>query len=187
MNFRDAQERQQGHDENHHQDIYTLSYPQRMNHYTHHFSKYVGRLCRDYPNDEQREENLEKTIADCAIVALAAANTLDLDINSELEEMTTLEANDIESWGSEINMNSEERSVDEVHQWWSEKLAIATGKMANAMESLDHMEPVRVRDVLEENTMDIVLNLLVASDSADVGLEDLLTERWETIESNSIL
>lgn len=181
------QHQQQEHDREYHRDIYTLPYPDRMNHYILHFSKYVGRLSQDYPDDDMRGQQLEKTIADCFIVALATANTLNLNLQNELEEMFGLEEDNIDDWADMLNTSDEMMKLEELQDWLFKQLATPAGNMANAMESLDHMESVDARQIWEEETIDIVANLMIASESLNPDLEKLLEERWTEIEEQSIL
>ncbi|NHN60054.1 MULTISPECIES: hypothetical protein [Halorussus] len=183
----DLQKRQQEHDKEHHRDIFTLPYPDRMNHYVHHFSKYVGRMSRDYSDDDMRIEQIEKTLADSFIVGLAAANTLNLDLQSELEEMFGLEADGVAEWGEALNPSDEVMDSEELKEWLFTRMASPAGRMANAMESLDHMEPMNTREVLEEETVETVSNLLIAAENLGTDLEQILSDRWTKIEEESIL
>lgn len=183
----DLQQRQQEHDRDHHRDIYTLPYPERMNHYVLHFSKYVGRLSRDYAEEEQLEAQLKKTLADSFIVALAAANTLNLNLQNELEEMFGLEETELNGWAAQLNSSDETMGLEELQDWWFERMATPTGRMANALESLDHMEPVNVREILEEDTVEVISNLLIVSDNLLSDLDETLNGRWTEIEEHSIL
>lgn len=179
----DLQKRQREHDRNHHRDIYTLPYPDRMNHYVLHFSKYVGRLSQDHLEEEQ----IEKTLADSFIVAIAAANTLNIDLQAQLETMFGMEADGVEEWTDLLNQSEDDMDLDELKNWWFKQMAGPTGQMANALESLDHMESVDGRQILEENTVEIVANLLIVADSIDSDIVEVLNARWTEIEKNSIL
>lgn len=183
----EAQKRQREHDREFHQDIYTLPYPDRINHYTLHFTKYVGRLSHEYTDEEQLESQLEKTLADSFIVSIAAANTLSLDIEENLSDMFGLEAVDIEDWCNQLNQSGETMSSKEIQEWWFEHMAAPAGHMANALESLDHMESVNVRDILEENTVEIISILLIVADMSQMDLMEVAEDRWKVIEENSVL
>jgi hypothetical protein len=183
----DLQKRQQEHDKGHHRDIFTLPYPDRMNHYVLHFSKYVGRMSRDYADDDMRIQQIEKTLADSFILGLAAANTLNLDLQSELEEMFGLEADSVDEWGEALNPADDVMDSEELQDWLFERMASPAGRMANAMESLDHMEPMNTREVLEEETVEIVSDLLIAAENLGTNLEQILDDRWTEIEDESIL
>lgn len=185
--FLDLQKRQQEHDKEHHRDIYTLPYPDRMDHYVLHFSKYVGRLARDYADEETHEAQLEKTLADSFIVSLAAANTLNLDLQAQLEEMFGLNAGGVAEWGRKLDSTDDQMGSEEIQDWLFRRMAIPAGSMSNAMESLDHMEPMNTRELLEEETVEIVSDLLIAAENLESDLEKLVDDRWTEIEEESIL
>ena len=183
----ELQKRQKEHDRDHHRDIYTLPYPDRMNHYVLHFSKYVGRLSQDYAEEEQLAAQLEKTLADSFIVAIAGANTLNIDLQNQLEEMFGLDANSVEEWADLLNQSEEDMDPDELKRWWLKRMAGPTGRMANALESLDHMEPINGRQILEDDIIEIIADLLIVASCLELDLIEVLEARWSEIEENSIL
>lgn len=187
MKLIDLQKRQQEHDKGFHQDIFNISYPDRMNHYVLHFSKYVGRLSKEYSDEKRRTEQLEKTLADSIIVALAAANTLNLDLRKELQDNFEIDSEEAAAIAEDLNQTNEIEDSEEVQYWLFNQMAAPAGRMANAMESLDHMEPMNVRQILEEETVQILSDLLIATDKIGTDLETLLDERWTEIEEESIL
>jgi hypothetical protein len=71
--------------------------------------------------------------------------------------------------------------------WLFQRMASPAGSMSNAMESLDHMEPMNTRELLEEETVEVVSDLLIASENLDFDLVALLDDRWTEIEEESIL
>lgn len=183
----DLQKRQQEHDKDYHRDIFTLPYPGRMNHYVHHFSKYVGRLSRDYPDEETRTKQLEKTVADSFIVGLAAANTLNLDLQEVLSREFGLNGDDVATMAMELDKEEGKMDFEELQHWLFKEVSTPTGRMADAMESLDHMEPMDTREILEDGTIELVSTLLVASEHLGADIEKLVTDRWSEIEEKSIL
>jgi len=183
----DLQKRQHNHDKEHHQDIFNTSYPDRMNHYVLHFSKYVGRLSENNPDEQKPTEYLEKTISDCFIVALASANTLNLDIHQQIQQRHGIDGDTPEVIARELNQVDEIDRIDDIRTWLFNELAKPAGEMSNAMESLDHMEAMAVRETLEEQTMNIVEDLLIASNMMETHVGRLLNERWVEIEEESIL
>lgn len=183
----DLQKRQHHHDREHHQDIFNTSYPERMNHYILHFSKYTGRLSNQYSTEADLTKHLEKTLADSFIVALAAANTLNIDIHNQLHQRQEINGKTPETVAEELNQVDGISSLEEIREWFFNGIAVPAGEMANAMESLDHMEAMSVRPVLEEEIMNIIEYLLIASDLMRVDLVSLLEERWNEIEEESIL
>jgi len=183
----DLQKRQNEHDRVHHPDIYNTSYPDRMNHYVLHFSKYVGRLSRQDNNEGELEANLSKTIADSFIVGLAAANTLNLDLKKELSDLTGTEVSGVGLWTEELSSEIHLTDSAELNSWLFSEMAGPTGRMGNAMESLDHMESMNVREILEDSTVKIVFQLMIVAGSLNINLEGLITDRWNEIEEKSIL
>lgn len=179
------QQRQWQHDEGFHQDIHTLSKMERINHYALHFSKYVGRLSRDQP-EEEREGQVEKTIADGLIVAFATANTLELDLYTELEETFGESFEEVTEWADFLDNTEEDMDVPEVREWLFNRLAMPTGEIANAVESLDHVESMNLREILDEELIQIISFLLVASNQLGLDPVELIEDRWETIEEESI-
>lgn len=183
----ELQRRQKAHDQEYHYDIYTLSYPKRMNHYALHFSKYVGRLSRKYPNSDQRKTQIKKTIADCFIVALAAANTLDIDLSERLSNKTSVYHAD-GAGSSAYKPSTAEPVIDEeIQDRLFADLADPAGRISNVMESLDHMEGMDTRGILETEIVNIVTILKDSAEYSGVDLDNLLDERWQEIEDESIL
>lgn len=183
----DLQNQQVTHDRDHHHDIYTLPHPQRMNHYVLHFSKYVGRLSETHSSEETRQQQLEKTLADSFIVVLASANTLNLDLQEELESTFYVTSSILSELIDEFGRQIDPEDKYELQQWWFSEYAGPAGEMSNAMESRDHMEPMNVREVFEDQTVEILSILLTVAGNLPVDLEQLLHDRWTEIEEESIL
>lgn len=182
----DLQKRQHKHDQEHHQDIFNISYPERMNHYVLHFSKYTGRLSREGLGRKETRDTLRKTIADSVIVALASANTLNMDIGKRLRKDYNINSEELSVVAEELN-EANLSDEHEISDWLFSRLATPAGNMANAMESLDHMESVNTRQVLEDETVEIMRVLLIAAYNLDVDLAKILDDRWNEIEEESIL
>jgi len=179
------QQRQWEHDEEFHQDIHTLSKLDRLNHYALHFSKYVGRLSHDHP-EEELEDQLDKTIADALIVTFAAANTLEIDLQTELEETFGESFDEVNEWAQFLDNTGEEMEPPAVRDWLFNRLAMPTGEIANAIESLDHVEPMNLREILDEELIQILSFLMVASNQLSFEPVQVIENRWETIEKESI-
>jgi hypothetical protein len=180
------QKRQKDHDIEHHPDIYNTSYPDRMNHYTLHFSKYVGRFSRDYDTKADLENRLEKTLADGLIVGLAAANTLNIDLQNQLTEQGA-EINGIPDVSDHYNLPANDFDLVELQEWLMTQMATPTGRMADAMESLDHMESMNGREILENGTVEIFKALLFGAQQSGYEPASLIEDRWNEIEDESIL
>lgn len=179
------QDRQWEHDRDYHQDIHCLSKLDRLNHYVHHYSKYVGRLAHEHDEERQRAV-LTKTIADASIVTLAAANALDLDLQTELEETFGVSHDTIEEWTDVVDNVDSDLDVDDTREWLFSRLAIPTGNMADGLESLDHLEPVTISEIFDEALIEVLSFLMVVSHQIDEDIIDLIEQRWETIEEQAI-
>ena len=114
LNFLALQQDQFEHDQRNHSDIICLHKNDRLKHYGLHFAKYVGRLARG------RNEviSVERTVIDCTLVSLSAANTL----HQNLSELEVLDA------------ETKQKTKDIL------SLADAAGRFSDACEKIDHME-----------------------------------------------
>lgn len=169
----DLQRKQRAHDREYHADIYYLSYPDRMRHIVFHFSKYVGRLAMPSSNQDSAV-SLRKTIVDTFLMALSASEVLNLDLDRSARPRLAEEC-------------GVPQSADSIAQWWLLRLAASTGKMAKAMESLDHMEPVNSRQMLSESTIEILESVLAISDRLALNPGAEAERRWEEIRRLKIL
>lgn len=183
--LRELQDRQWEHDRDYHHDIHSMEKLSRLNHYVHHFSKYVGRLAQEHDEDRQ-EEVLKKTIADAAIVSLATANTMEIDFQGELEETFGVSQETVTDWTDLVDNTGKSMDVSEVREWLFTRLAIPTGKLADGLESLDHMESINLSEIFDENLVEILSFLMVASNQLEEGLPSLIEDRWETLEEEAI-
>lgn len=179
--FRPLQLEQKKHDEKFHADIYYLSYPARMTHFVLHFSKYVGRLAEIKKGDSKAKERLTQTLADTFIVALSASDVLNIDFDDKMTELFGKpESHDIAGWAEMID-NGAKLTQETLPEWWMDRMAVPTGKMAKALESLDHMEPVNVRVLLTDGLLEILVALIIAAKYLKVDLKTATLERWAEI------
>jgi hypothetical protein len=114
FDFLALQKDQFSHDQRNHSDITCLHKNDRLKHYGLHFAKYVGRLARG----SSETISTERTIIDCTLVSLSAANTL----HQNLSEVVVLDADTLQS--------AEALLV----------FADAAGRFSDACEKIDHME-----------------------------------------------
>lgn len=114
FDFLALQQDQFAHDQRNHSDITCLHKNDRLKHYGLHFAKYVGRLARG----SSETISAERTVIDCALVSLSAANTL----HQKLSEVVVLNVDT--SQGAEALL----------------VFADATGRFSDACEKIDHME-----------------------------------------------
>lgn len=185
--LKELQEYQLQHDKDHHRDIFTLPYLDRMDHYVLHFSKYVGRLSPGYDSPLGRRANIEKTLADAFIVVLAAANTLNLDLHEELASAYGLDVNEVDEWTHELSAEYDHVTDKEVQDWLFKHLATPAGHMSNVMESFDHMERGLDFKELDNGVVEIAGVLLTAAGLLEVQLSEITRVRWNEIEEESVL
>src|SRR5438067_1321862 len=126
-NLRKLQAAQYRHDQAAHMDIAGLAVPQRVTHFTLHFSKYVGQLA--HATRKTDDPLIQKVVTDSFVIALAAANAMNVDLQRRIEEgLYRSDLTELDSDG--------EGTLDAVLLRYAE----VVGKMAKACEALDHME-----------------------------------------------
>ena len=183
--FYPLQVAQKQHDEQFHPDIYYLDYPRRMTHFVLHFAKYAGRLAEMTGAPDPKR--LEQTLADNFIVVLAASDVLNLDFDQRLTSAhgeppkPTLAA-----WCAHV-ARGESVSPEAVPEWWMMKLVPPTGEMAKALESLDHMEPLNVREMLTKGLLAVLVSTLATAHFLRVDLEKLTRDRWDEVARRRLL
>ena len=114
FDFLVLQQSQFAHDQRNHSDIICLHKNDRLKHYGLHFAKYVGRLARG----DSETIAAERTLIDCTLVSLSAANTL----HQNLSEVVTFDADTAQG-------------IDTFFVF-----ADAAGRFCDACEKIDHME-----------------------------------------------
>lgn len=147
--FARLQKDQHKHDLRNHFDILSLHKTDRMKHYGLHFAKYVGRVWRD----EAETKSFERTITDCFLVNLSAANTLMQDL-SQIEFHTGAEQSNRDPRGS---------------------LAEAVGRFADACEKIDHME--EFVSMAKTANKDITQWIVSTCVGRDLDIDKLVIER----------
>lgn len=165
-NLRQLQLAQYHHDQTAHQDILGLAVPRRITHFILHFSKYLGLLAKS--SRKKHGQLPQRVIADSLIIALAAANAMNVDLQNRLSGYAS---------DNPISIKSSD-DTDLILSYYAELV----GEMAKACEALDHLENFPSREVLERN---IVFLVPVIGHLADIVGGDLITDvknRWKEIE-----
>jgi hypothetical protein len=148
---------QQRHDVVAHWDIVALGTVARVRHLVLHFSKYVGRFAENAAIGKGIDRSL---VVDAAIIALSLANTLNIEL------------------GDEESSPSAKSSDQELFHL----LAGATGRMAKALESLDHLEVFNYRGVLEIEAR-LVFSCCKGRFSEE-EFDEIIFERWKKVETS---
>jgi hypothetical protein len=149
------QDEQQKHDVVSHWDIITLGTAGRLRHLVLHFSKYVGRLAGQLDADQKIESQL---VTDVAIISLSLANAMNADLAREAP---------IKPIKSDLAFVL--------------GLATSTGKMAKALESLDHLEAFEYRESLEQGAREIFY-LCLAIQPDEEEFVSRIKGRWKRVE-----
>ena len=157
---------QQRHDELAHRDILCLPVQDRIKHMVLHYAKYCGHLAAmSVAYDERR---FVSTLVDTAIISLASANTLGMNL--------------AEAVRGKDEMAGVRRAADNHTTSFFVGLARITGTMAKACESMDHLENFNYRGTLEESVTSIALLTFSVAVQNDLDLPALIRARWSRIE-----
>lgn len=183
------EQQQKQHDHEFHPDIFNLSYPNRMRHLVFHFAKYTGRLAEASLEDpEARTSRIDGTIADTFVVVLSASDVLQVNLDEALtERYQTSSKTGIAGWAAALQDRYPRPPDGPLGRWWFEELAKSSGRMAKAMESLDHMEPLNVRAVLQAALEEILAQCLLFANIRGLDLGEVVERRWKEIEEKRIL
>jgi len=172
---------QREHDLRAHKDIVYLPYPSRIRHLTFHVAKYSGRLAAN-----PSPADMGKTIVDAFIICLSAAEVLNISFSREFGSLTAVYGyRDLGALGRALNPGAADPG--NVAEWYFRQLALVGGRMAKACESLDHMEPIPYREMLSSAIIELARASLVTAGRLGIDLEVSVRQRWEEIESRSIL
>ncbi|HUP92908.1 MAG TPA: hypothetical protein VM074_11725 [Solimonas sp.] len=170
--LRDLQVRQYKHDQLAHQDIaLSLSVPARLAHFALHFAKYLGAMMR--ASREGRVDDRHRAIADSFIIALAMANTLNVD----------LQANIAASGRALPGGSVSGRTTQHELMLYAE----IVGDIAKACEATDHLEAFPSRKVLEESIVALVGSVVRLAMLDNLDLPALVETRWQRAEGKSFL
>lgn len=113
--LRQLQAEQYAHDRRNHSDVLSLPKAERLKHYGLHYAKYAGRIARG----RHEEKPFQRTVTDCFLINLSAANTLVQDLSQEV-----------------VGMHRERSSREDEFR----RFVDAMGRFADSCEKLDHLE-----------------------------------------------
>lgn len=169
------------HDESFHKDVVILPLANRIKHMALHNAKYVGYLIDAI--DAGDDSRFQAVLTDAFIITLATANTLNQDLGRTLEGAGGQIA-DLKSLGASLADDLGRRADDPFG--FVKAYARATGQLAKACESWDHMEDVPYVVMMRASNIDIFK--LVAAEAAlrSFNLEGLFRARLRVIERRSI-
>ena len=116
------------HDEKYHREIARLTVQDRLKHMALHFAKYAGEMFANPSEDKYR-----RLVTDTLIIAISAANTLNMRLADIVGQTDTSNASDFDR-----------------------QLVVAAGRMATACEKLDHLEDFPFRPHIAGEVIKIV-------------------------------
>lgn len=170
--LKQLQHEQYKHDQKFHADILCLPVQRRMTHMTLHNAKYVGAAIQ--AKAQNNTTTLGPIIVDTFIIALASANTLNIALWDAIKLSAPME-------------KSQRNIADDGFTMFIDNVGISAGRMAKAVESLDHLEAFPYRETLSEEVMRITNIVLHISDQQDIDLPPAVRRRWGSVEEKSFL
>jgi hypothetical protein len=177
----DLQVEQLAHDESFHKDVVILPLADRIKHMALHNAKYVGYLVDAI--DAGDDGRVQAVLTDAFIITLATANTLNQDLGQALEEAGG-QGTDLKSLGASLADDLGRRADDPFG--FVKAYARATGKLAKACESWDHMEDVPYVAIMRASNIDIFKLVVAEAALRSFDLEGLFRARLRFIERRSI-
>lgn len=168
------QHEQLRHDKVAHSEILGLPMQRRITHMVLHFAKYTGAL-----SQQLSDERFQQILIDALIIALASANSLNVSLPKRIADETGARS------CSELARITS-ISSDNVKQKVFLGLASATGVMAKACESLDHLETYDFRGTLERQVTQVACLALAGVSALQMNFASMVRARWKGLEEKSI-
>ena len=167
------------HDRLAHFDMLSFDLHKRLKHMVLHFFKYAGRI--EEAKEQRNEEVLHGTLLDSFVICMATANALNLSLGKHIESNST--ANSVDALAKALGM--ELGDVDLYNEAVS-SLVLIGGRMAKAVESLDHMENGNCRAAVEALLPKLALAILQMLGRTSMQVEPSIRRRFSAIEKKSI-
>ena len=170
------------HDETYHREICRLTVHHRLNHMALHFSKYVGQLATVTETEDQ--DLLIRTLTDIFIIGVSSANILNMKLAESLVIGGGAGIEDLRDAGLRL---CETRGVDQFNALWLLlEISRASGRMAKACESVDHLEAFPFKETISEAVIEISTISLMAAALLDLNLVDEIRERLADVKERMI-
>jgi len=161
VDLAELQSGQQRHDEAAHREILDLSKSRRLSHYTLHFAEYAGTLFKARRSGDQ--EVAARVLTDSLIIALACANTLEVDLQGECSGFTVVHASYLELLLQFVEV---------------------VGEMAKACETFDHpAEGFSSITALQCTVRRMTALLLMLSTRMEMDPAMAVVGRWRAVEN----
>lgn len=165
---------QRRHDEMYHPEIARLTVHHRLNHMALHFAKYAGRIADAVRTGSHSD--VDRTLVDIFIIALSSANIL----NVRLGDAVYAEAGDIPNPREGVLV------IDNSIVEFLAEVTSASGKMAKACESIDHLEAVPFREELTSAVVALARCVLNRVPAQSLDLLSAVHERLESVRKTKI-
>lgn len=146
------------HDEKYHREIARLTVQDRLKHMALHFSKYAGEIFAEPSDDKYR-----RLVTDTLIIAISAANTLNIRIADIVGQTEADNATDFDR-----------------------QLVIAAGRMATACEKLDHLEDFPFRTHIAGEVVKIINAALTVFFDKGWDVPSTIKNRLAPVKAKSI-
>jgi hypothetical protein len=196
--FQRLQSMQDQHDQHYHADVYTLSRADNLRHMTLHMGKYLGKLAQFERDGKALDPAVEGVLVDWLIICMSSACRLNFNLGVALHEKTL--TGDL--WERHHGSYPNPETADEaIRQIANEQilgkgsrlsivhLAIPVGRMAKALEALDHLEDFDSRGVLEASVKEVFMQVLAlwAHYSPHAKFSACMRARLEHVESRNFM
>lgn len=168
--WKEFQQLQEVHDQQYHQDVDHFPLIKQLNHLVLHYCKYAGKAMEAVVRKNMSQDYLTPLLTDTTIISLSAANTLHLSLDQKVAQPLLIYT---------------PKSIRQVYEIFVPGIAIPTGKMAKALESLDYQEELPWRDYMEEGVIAIANTVEEVADSLEYDLETAIRKRWTEIEQKT--
>ena len=171
------------HDKYFHPDILSLPVQRRFCHVTLHFAIYAGNLT--IAKHEHDRDLLLATLVDVFIICLTVGNMFNKKL-SDLDNLSKLQdEQNIGDFAKRLPP-SEKISKEDIFTYAAEMLTIEAGKMAKAIESLDHLESYPYKESVIEGLNKIVEIVIVSFSFMNIDVYSKVCSRLEMVEKKSI-
>tara|TARA_R110002110_G_scaffold368869_1_gene578712 strand:- start:1605 stop:2207 length:603 start_codon:yes stop_codon:yes gene_type:complete len=157
------------HDERYHPEISRLTMHHRLNHMALHFAKYAGRIADAVQTGD--DSDIDRTLTDIAIIALSSGNILNLRLSDSFE-------NNVES--SDVPFDEVDLATLLVH------VTSASGRMAKACESVDHIEAAPLREEMTSAVIDLFRVSIEFATLRGLDLQSAVPQRLESVRETKL-
>jgi hypothetical protein len=164
-------------------DILNLSPADKMKHMGLHVAKYVGYALEALEDNEA--DRLERSLTDCFIVCLAAANAINFDLGQQLVESLGYDHQDLIRVGMDLGKRMQRKDTDGM--WIVREMTRYSGRLAKACESVDHMESFPFREAMGDNLVALLKVILAEAAGRRIDLVGTSMTRHAGVEKRNIL